>query len=128
MSDHTRELLDLNQRLLESIATGDWNVYAMLCDPSLTCFEPEARGHLVEGMAFHKFYFELERSSAPRTTTMASPHVRMLGSAAAVVSYIRLTQTPDAGGAPVTTATNETRVWQRQGTTWKHVHFHRSPA
>ena len=29
-----------------------------LCSPSMTAFEPEARGNLVEGMAFHKFYFD----------------------------------------------------------------------
>ena len=29
-----------------------------LADPHITAFEPEARGHLVEGLEFHKFYFE----------------------------------------------------------------------
>ena len=32
--------------------------FSRMCDPALTCFEPEARGHLVEGMEFHKFYFD----------------------------------------------------------------------
>ncbi len=27
-------------------------------DPQLTCFEPEAFGNLIEGMDFHKFYFD----------------------------------------------------------------------
>ena len=27
-------------------------------DPRLTAFEPEARGNLVEGLEFHKFYFD----------------------------------------------------------------------
>lgn len=27
-------------------------------DPQLTCFEPEAYGNLIEGMDFHKFYFD----------------------------------------------------------------------
>ena len=73
------ELLALNQRLLESIAAGDWSSYAELCHPDLTCFEPEAHGQLVEGLAFHKFYFDLGVSSTQRNTTMASPQVRMLG-------------------------------------------------
>ena len=60
MSDATTiELLALNRRLLESIAAGDWATYEELCDPSLTCFEPEARGQWVEGMEFHHFYFKL---------------------------------------------------------------------
>lgn len=29
-----------------------------ICDPHLTAFEPESMGNLVEGMDFHKFYFE----------------------------------------------------------------------
>lgn len=29
-----------------------------ICDPHLTSFEPEALGNLVEGMDFHKFFFE----------------------------------------------------------------------
>jgi hypothetical protein len=27
-------------------------------DPNLTAFEPEALGNLVEGLEFHRFYFE----------------------------------------------------------------------
>ncbi len=119
------KLLDLNRQLLESIAKADWKAYAELCDPSITCFEPEACGHLVAGMDFHKFYFDLGASSGPRTTTMASPHVRVMGDAA-VVSYVRLTQVLDAAGSPVTKEVQETRVWQLAGGKWRHVHFHRS--
>lgn len=120
------EILALNQRLLDSIVAGDWKTYTALCDDSLTAFEPEGRGHLIEGMPFHKFYFDLGGASGPRTTTMASPHVRFLGDDAAVLSYVRLTQRLNAASSPETVAIEETRVWQKQGGTWKHVHFHRS--
>ena len=63
MSETVRELLGLNQRLLDSIAGGDWETYVELCDPSLTAFEPEARGHLVAGMDFHRFYFDRSANS-----------------------------------------------------------------
>ncbi len=56
---------------------------------------------------------------------MASPHVRLLGDVA-VVSYVRLIQWLDEAGHPVTSAFEETRIWQRQHG-WRHVHFHRSP-
>ena len=121
------ELLRLNQRLLDAIVAADWATYEGLCDPSLSAFEPEARGHLVEGLPFHRFYFDLGASKGPRTTTMASPHVRLMGDVA-IVSYIRLNQKLDAGGQPAVAAIEETRVWQRQGESWKHVHFHRSAA
>lgn len=29
-----------------------------MCDPAVTAFEPEALGNLVEGLDFHRFYFE----------------------------------------------------------------------
>jgi calcium/calmodulin-dependent protein kinase (CaM kinase) II len=120
------ELLDLTQQLLESIASSDWDTYQELCDPTLTAFEPEGRGHLVQGLEFHRFYFDLPASDAPRTTTMASPKVRLMGDVA-VVTYVRLVQTLGESGAPVTAHFEETRVWQMQQGKWQHVHFHRSP-
>jgi len=35
-----------------------FRVFRKICDPHLTAFEPEALGNLVEGMDFHKFYFD----------------------------------------------------------------------
>lgn len=121
----TEELLQLNQSLLEAIARADWARYRELCDPSLTCFEPEAAGQLVQGMDFHHFYFKLGAAREPHCTTMASPHVRLMGDVA-VVSYVRLNQRVGEDGQPVTRAVAETRVWQRRDGQWKHVHFHRS--
>lgn len=136
MSD-ADELLRLTQRLLDSIAEGDWATYEELCDPTLTCFEPEAQGQIVEGLPFHRFYFDLaggDKPAAggdapkmpPRNTTLARPHVRIMGDAA-VVCYVRLNQRVDAAGQPTVAAVEETRVWQRRDGRWRHVHFHRSP-
>lgn len=122
----TQELLDLTQKLLDAIANGHWPTYEALCAPGLTCFEPEAKGHLVEGLDFHKFYFDLGGSTGPRTTTIASPHVQVLGDAA-IVTYIRLVQSLDDLGNPRTSHYEETRVWHKQNGKWQHVHFHRSP-
>jgi hypothetical protein len=120
------ELLDLNQQLLDSIATGDWETYTALCDETLSAYEPEACGHLVEGMDFHRFYFELDGDAGPVNTTMSMPHVRLLSDDVAVICCQRLVQRLDASGAPITAASEETRVWERQDGSWQHVHFHRS--
>jgi hypothetical protein len=45
-----QEVLALTERLLGAIAAGDWATYEELCAADMTCFEPEARGHLVEGL------------------------------------------------------------------------------
>jgi calcium/calmodulin-dependent protein kinase (CaM kinase) II len=121
-----QQLLQLTRRLLDAIAARDWQTYEDLCDVSLTAFEPEARGHLVEGPEFHRFYFDLQASAASTNTTISSPHVRLVGNDAAVVSYVRLIQQVDEHGSAQTVRFEETRVWQRIGGRWQHVHFHRS--
>lgn len=123
--EQERELLALNQRLLESIFAADWKTYEELCDPSLSAFEPEGRGQLIVGMPFHRFYFDLGAGAGPCQVTMASPQVRWLGEDAAVIIYVRLVQKL-SNAAPVTVTTEETRVWQRRDGRWRHVHFHRS--
>lgn len=120
------ELISLNYRLLEAIDKGEWDAYAKLCDPTITCFEPEAEGHLVAGMDFHQFYFKLEGPKRSKQSTISSPHVRIIGDAA-VVSYVRVVQRVNEQGVPVTVAANETRIWQRHDGSWRNVHFHRSP-
>jgi calcium/calmodulin-dependent protein kinase (CaM kinase) II len=125
--DAQAELLALNQQLLDAIAQGDWGTYSDLCDPSLTAFEPEALGHLVEGMDFHAFYFKLSGGHVKPQNTMCDARVRLMGDVA-IVAYYRLTQFVDGDGHAGTRGTEETRVWQRQNGRWRHVHFHRSPS
>lgn len=121
------ELIALTEKLLASITEADWETYETLCDSTITAFEPESCGHLVDGLAFHRFYFDLGSSDTPRQTSLLSPHVRMLGEDAAIVCYTRLVQTLDGDGSPISLTFEETRVWERQDDAWKHVHFHRSP-
>ena len=91
----------------------------------MTAFEPEAPGQLVEGLDFHRFYFDLGGIRGPHRTTMCSPRVRLLGDVA-VVTYARLLQRLQPEGGPTTVASTETRVWHRRDGRWRHVHFHRT--
>uniref|UniRef100_A0A8D1HGA6 calcium/calmodulin-dependent protein kinase n=1 Tax=Sus scrofa TaxID=9823 RepID=A0A8D1HGA6_PIG len=104
--------------------------YRKICDPGLTSFEPEALGNLVEGMDFHKFYFEnlLSKNSKPIHTTILNPHVHVIGEDAACIAYIRLTQYIDGQGRPRTSQSEETRVWHRRDGKWLNVHYHCSGA
>ena len=125
-----QRLICLNQTLLESVVSGDWLTYASHCSVDLTCFEAETNGVLAEGLAFHRFYFDLPAAAPSGSTTpiqvsMARPHIRWISADAAVLSYTRLTQKM-VDGAAVTASCCETRVWQRINGAWKHVHVHRS--
>ena len=122
---HQAEVLRVTRRLLDAIATADWATYEELCDSTLTCFEPESMVQLVEGLAFHEFYFKLGAGSRARNTTISSPHVRIVGDVA-IVSYARIDQKVAADGSPYSRVFEETRIWQRREGTWKHIHFHRS--
>ncbi|KAL3772470.1 hypothetical protein ACHAW5_007325 [Stephanodiscus triporus] len=139
-----KDVIDANGRLLDAIASGDYATYRDLTARDLTAIEPETGGHVVQGMDFHKYYFDLmgdgatggedkrkQRPVVPVVIHMISPHVRWLGggeggrTVAAVISYLRLDQTVKDGD-PVTKTTSETRVWEIRCGRLVQVHFHKS--
>ncbi|XP_048875406.1 calcium/calmodulin-dependent protein kinase type II subunit beta isoform X40 [Brienomyrus brachyistius] len=125
-----QEIIKITEQLIEAVNNGDFEAYAKICDPGLTSFEPEALGNLVEGMDFHRFYFEnlLSKNSKPIHTTILNPHVHLIGEDAACIAYIRLTQFVDSQGRPRSSQSEETRVWHRRDSRWQNVHFHCSGA
>ncbi|XP_062256756.1 calcium/calmodulin-dependent protein kinase type II subunit gamma isoform X23 [Platichthys flesus] len=130
MKARKQEIIKMTEQLIEAINNGDFEAYTRICDPGLTSFEPEALGNLVEGMDFHKFYFDnlLSKNSKPVHTTILNPHVHLIGEDAACIAYIRLTQYMDAQGRPRSCQSEETRVWHRREAKWLNVHFHCSGA
>ena len=132
-SPRDREILALNQAMLESVVVGDWASYAGFCSEDLTCFEAETNGVLAQGLSFHRFYFELptEPASNPGAkavkpnVNMAGTYVRWISEDAVILSYIRLTQKL-SNGEPITASCCETRTWQKLDGVWKQVHIHRS--
>lgn len=125
-----QEIIKVTEQLIEAISNGDFESYTKMCDPGMTAFEPEALGNLVEGLDFHRFYFEnlWSRNSKPVHTTILNPHIHLMGDESACIAYIRITQYLDAGGIPRTAQSEETRVWHRRDGKWQIVHFHRSGA
>mmetsp|Transcript_32689 Transcript_32689/g.47985 ORF Transcript_32689/g.47985 Transcript_32689/m.47985 type:complete len:121 (+) Transcript_32689:22-384(+) len=114
----------MTQELLDSISNQNFIRYQELCHPTLTAFEPEACGHLIHGLKFHKHYFDMKTNPATKpqvNVTIVNPHVRLCGPDVGIVSYVRVIQRDFK-----TVRTEETRVWQRVEGKWAHVHFHRS--
>eukprot|EP00850_Spirogloea_muscicola_P007360 SM000037S13495 [mRNA] locus=s37:235145:238385:+ [translate_table: standard] len=136
------DLLLATRELLTSIDTGDYATYCRFCDPGLTAFEPEAQGHLVEGLPFHQFYFDCtavdkvvagdaERAPPP-LSTMAGVKTVLIGDIG-LIMYTRLHQKKGRALQGYVSASSETRVWERRQNEggeweWKHIHIHRSPA
>ena len=124
-----REIIQVTGALLDAVAGNDWDAYTSLVDPSLTCFEDETRGHLVQGLDFHKFYFDKLTAaegwggmgaggpgSASAMLVAARPTVRAMGKSA----VIHFTRTLPSGET-----FEESRVWQLIDGNWRQVHFHR---
>ena len=132
VSERDQAILAMNQTMLECVLRGDWQGYAQFCDPSISCFEAETNGHLVEGLDFHRFYFPATAPAAGAggesggaQVTMARPHLRWLNDDAVVLSYTRLVQRQSHGDF-TTSSCCETRLWQRCEGQWRQVHVHRS--
>ncbi|XGW28425.1 hypothetical protein V3C99_008306 [Haemonchus contortus] len=124
-----QEIVRVTQQLLDAISCKDFDIYTKLCDPAMTCFEPEALGNLIEGVEFHRFYFDYGNNN-PRKgqlhTTMLNPNVHVMGEEGACIAYVRLTQFMDRNGEARTRQTQESRVWQKKAGRWVCVHVHRS--
>lgn len=103
------EIVKVTQELIEVINRGDFESYEKICDPEMSAFEPESLGNIVTGMPFHKFYFDNGKNSSRRLScldwfsflvlnhksinnTMVNPRVHFMGTDAACIAYVRLTQ------------------------------------
>nr|CAD2200897.1 unnamed protein product [Meloidogyne enterolobii] len=130
-----QEIVRVTQQLLDAISCKDFDSFSKLCDPNLTCFEPETLGNLIEGMDFHKFYFVNGPQILPGSdkqhqihTTLLNPNVHLMGDEGACIAYIRLTQYIDRFGEARTCQAQETRVWKKRNGNWYCIHTHRSGA
>ncbi|XP_069171845.1 calcium/calmodulin-dependent protein kinase type II delta chain isoform X16 [Procambarus clarkii] len=123
-----QEIIKATEQLIDCINGGDFEGYTKICDTHLTSFEPEALGNLVEGLEFHKFYFDnvLGKNCKAVNTMILNPHVHLLGDDAACIAYIQLTQYMDKQGQAHTQQSEETRVWHRRDHKWQCMHFHRT--
>ena len=86
---------------------------------------------MVEGLDFHKFYFDLSAasntagSSVGRRTVIHDASVIVMGKSA-VISYVRSPHSQEGEGEAAESVA-ESRVWQLADGGWRVVHFHRGP-
>lgn len=121
-------IIKLTEQLLDAIDNGDFEKYRKFCAPSITAFEPESLGNLIEGTDFHKPYFDQAASAIGKRVShskIMNPSVLLLSEDSSSIAYIRLTVTRDATGVR-TQRSEETRIWLRKENKWMCVHFHRS--
>ncbi len=124
MADTTQELLALNQRLLDSIAGGDWATYQELCDPSLTAVEPESHGQVIEGL---NSIVSTSTSAASAAAARQRNALRMSVSwATPLLSSTRGSSSALTPTGGVHSATSRRALARKDGK-WRHVHFHRTP-
>ncbi|XP_064640851.1 calcium/calmodulin-dependent protein kinase type II delta chain-like isoform X17 [Lineus longissimus] len=124
-----QEIIKLTEQLIACVTSGDFDGYTKFVDPQLTSFEPESFGNLMEGMDFHKFYFDnvLSKNNKAINTSILNPTVHLLGDDSACIAYVKLTQYIDSSvGAARTAQSEETRIWQKIDGKWMNVHLHRS--
>jgi len=123
----TNSILDLTQKLLDSIAKKDWDTYVSLVEEKMTSIEPESANNFIEGTDFHKFYFKLPNGSVNKIKeNIIQPTIKYYGEVA-IICYKRLTQVfTDDNKRSETKSCSETRIWRKVENTWKLVHSHRS--
>jgi calcium/calmodulin-dependent protein kinase (CaM kinase) II len=125
-SAEEKEIIDLTGRLLSFIASKDSKEYFKMCSDDVTCIEPETCGQLVTGLEFHKFFLDHMPAYTSFQQSLHNPKVHMLGESSACIAYQRIIQCCEKGGQPRVMCFPETRVWNKVGSDWKCVHFHRS--
>ncbi|NWS48355.1 KCC2D kinase, partial [Probosciger aterrimus] len=120
-----QEIIKVTEQLIEAINNGDFEAYTKICDPGLTSFEPEALGNLVEGMDFHRFYFENGEGSVLFFSEFCSVCFPVCSCVAHSHKALWIAE-ESLSGMPKTMQSEETRVWHRRDGKWQNVHFHRS--
>ena len=120
-------ILNLTQKLLDSISKKDWETYVSLVDEKCSSIEPETNNNYIEGLDFHKFYFDLPATSHMKVKeNICQPNTKIFGEIA-VITYRRLTQIYiQEVCEPKTVCSLETRIWKKVDNGWKLIHFHRS--
>ncbi len=122
-------ILNLTQKLLDSISGKDWETYVSLVDEKFTAIEKETDNNIVDGLEFHKFYFDLpNNNNISIKETIVQPVIKITGDVA-IICYKRLRIIANAVSDTVKNELIvETRVWKKNTNIglWKMIHFHKS--
>ena len=127
MTAEEAELLDLVQKMLDAIHTGDAEEYRALCALDLSCYETDVVPYRIDVLQFHLDMIATSKRSGAYDDLvrcdLLNPRVQLYGDFG-IVTYTRLLTFSVA--VPAFRTFNETRVFARLGGAWRMVHFHRS--
>lgn len=127
------EVLALTRQLLEAVYRKDTDFYAAHSAADMTAYEWFIAPERIPGVDFHLHLMNaggMVGVDENARVDLLNPHVRLLGAAgdAALVTFTLLVTFPAENSAkPGFYSDHQTRVFERDGDTWKMVHFHRSP-
>lgn len=126
--ENQRELLEITWRLLNAIHAGDYETYAALSAPEISCYE-DVCPYRIDGLEFHLDLIRLMAQNPhqrPVRFDLLTPRVQIYGDCG-IVTYTRLITYKNENASPYWVTFNETRVFVKRDGCWKMVHFHRSP-
>lgn len=135
MKDEEKEILDVLDRNLRSIWTGDVETYTATTAPEVTFFEWYISTQRIDGLEFHlreiaanaRANQDLRRSEQRYEIEheVLNPKIQFYGDIAIVTFTLLMRYTTDEGVSH--TEHNETRVFRRTDRGWQLVHCHKSP-
>ncbi len=130
-----QEVLDVLDRNLRSIWTGDVETYTATTSPDVTFFEWYISTQRIDGLEFHlreiaanaRANQDLRRSEQRYEIEheVLNPKIQFYGDIAIVTFTLLMRQTTSEGVTH--TEHNETRVFHRTAAGWQLVHCHKSP-
>lgn len=127
MSQETCEIRNVEKclmDLLHAIQKADITEYRKRVRRDVTCFEPETRGHLLRGISLHALLVEKSDPVEDYHIELVDPVIRVVGNMAYAAYSLHLTELKEREETICTE--NVTRIFEKQESSWKMIHFHQS--
>lgn len=129
-SNSKHEIEQSLRRAHEATRNGDFEEFKKCHDISMTTVTCDAPNQVIEGLSFHQFILDHNKSNLKQAkhqcqTNINNLRVRMMSNKAAITTCTVLEQTAEPGSRPKTKTFGETRAWElKSDGAWRTVHLH----